>query len=128
MALGTVMVISAIPILPAIIASAASRASSGEGARTIGTKPTSRIFPSAFSFVQDINLSFEVPGVRDHSPGLVSDKPLHTLTLSLHPLVVSAPGTWHLAVHRATRKLEPLSRLSTSDRVAQLKSLGIECF
>src|SRR6266542_951852 len=52
MALGTVMVISAIPIPPAIIASAALKASSGEGARTIGTRPTSRMSVIDLSFTQ----------------------------------------------------------------------------
>src|SRR5208282_5726214 len=60
MALGTVMVISAMPILPSIMASAARRASSGEGARTIGTRPTSRIRPREFSFDQVIPMSLSI--------------------------------------------------------------------
>src|ERR1035437_181993 len=66
MALGTVMVISRMPIFPATMASAASRASSAEGARTIGTRPTSRIFPSAFSFDQDMVLPSLVMKIGFH--------------------------------------------------------------
>src|ERR1019366_9651141 len=58
MALGTVKVTSRMPIFPATIASAASRASSAEGARTIGTKPTSRIFPRDVSLDQDMGFTF----------------------------------------------------------------------
>src|SRR5580700_5274445 len=52
------------PIFAATMASAASRASSAEGARTTGTKPTSRIFPSAFSFVHDMVLPSLVMKIR----------------------------------------------------------------
>ena len=53
-AFGTVMVISATPMPPLMMASAARNASSGEGARTMGTSPTSRIRPIAFSLDQAI--------------------------------------------------------------------------
>src|SRR5437667_11132771 len=54
MAFGTVIVISAMPMPPLTMASAARKASSGEGARTMGTRPTSRMSARDFSLVQDI--------------------------------------------------------------------------
>src|SRR5690349_2970719 len=58
------MVISAMPMPPLMMASAARNASSGEGARTIGTSPTSRMSARDLSLVQGIAVSPTIAGRR----------------------------------------------------------------